>query len=262
MPTSIAVTGKGGVGKTVVSALTVLTLVEHQWRPLLAVDADPNLNLNAALGLPAEETVGSVREETRRQREAQVGGMTTAEFLNYRIRQSLVEGQGFDLIAMGRPEGPGCYCYANEILRNAVDRLASEYKAIVMDCEAGLEHLSRRTTGDLDLMLVVSDPTVRGLETARRALDLVQEVRSKVGQTKVVLNRVRGELPGFLTEHAAQLGLAISALLPEDEQITALDAVGRPFTELSPDSPLRQAVAGLLRDCGLIDGSTGISPVR
>lgn len=252
MSTTIAITGKGGTGKTVVAALTVATLVEHNWRPLLAVDADPNLNLDAALGLRAEETVGSIREAaSRKQREAQ-GGMTLAELLEYRIRESLVEAEGFDLIAMGRPEGPGCYCYANEILRNVLDRLAGAYRGIVIDCEAGLEHFSRRTTGSLDWLLVISDPTVRGLQTARRTLDLVQELDTSVGETRVVLNRVQGEPSEALLKRAEQLGVEVAAWLPQDEQVAALDEEGRPLTELPSNSPLRQAVVRLLTDCGLI----------
>jgi len=252
MPTTIAVTGKGGTGKTVVSALTVLTLVEHNWRPLLAVDADPNLNLDAALGLKVEATVGGVREEAGGRRRGEPGGMSTAEFLEYRVREALLEAQGFDLLAMGRPEGPGCYCYANEILRGALDRLTAAYRAVVVDCEAGLEHFSRRTAGDLDLLLILSDPTTRGLETARRVLDLLREVRTKVGQVLVVLNRVRDEPPASLQECADRLGFPIAAWLPEDPQVRALDAAGRPLTELALDSPLRQAVADLYVNCGLI----------
>jgi CO dehydrogenase maturation factor len=250
MATTIAVTGKGGTGKTVVAALTVLTLVERGWRPLLAVDADPNLNLDAALGMKVEETVGSVRERARD--EAGEGGMTMAEFLDYRVRQSLVEGRGFDLLAMGRPEGPGCYCYANEILRNVLSRVAATYKAIVIDCEAGLEHFSRRTTGDLDFLIVLSDPTLRGLQTARRILDLVDELHTRVGDVRIVVNRVADGLGEEVAQAAAGLGLHIAAVLPEEPQVAALDAAGRPLMELAPDSPLRQAVVGLLTEAGLI----------
>ncbi len=249
MAITIAVTGKGGVGKTAVTALSVLALVEHDWRPLLVVDADPNLNLDAALGVSADETIGAVREWTSEQVNSTQAGMSTTELFEMRIHQSLVEGEGFDLIAMGRPEGPGCYCYANEILRNVLKRMGGNYKGIVVDCEAGLEHLSRRTAGgSLDLMLVLSDPTVRGLQTARRALDLVEELHTSVGDAKVVLNRVRGEPAETLMAAAEELNLEIAACLPEDEQLAALDAAGRPLTELPAESPLRQAVAKLLTD--------------
>ena len=252
MTTTIAVTGKGGTGKTVLSALTIMTLLEHNLRPLLAVDADPNLNLDAALGMHAEDTVGSVREEAREQATGGDSHMPTAEFLDYRIRQSLVEGQGLDLIAMGRPEGPGCYCYANEMLRNVLDRLAKTYRMVVIDCEAGLEHMSRRTTGDVDLLILLSDPTVRGIQTARRALDLMREVRTTPGQFRLVINKVPGELPASLRQTAADLDLEISACLPLDDQVAALDAAGRPLTELPPDSTMRQAVARLLAECGVL----------
>jgi CO dehydrogenase maturation factor len=252
MPTTIAITGKGGTGKTVLSALTVLTLLEHNLRPLLAVDADPNLNLDAVLGMHVDDTVGSVREEARVQAVGGDSHMPTAQFLDYRIRESLVEGKGFDLIAMGRPEGPGCYCYANEMLRNVLDRLAKTYKMVVVDCEAGLEHMSRRTTGDVDLLILLSDPSVRGIQTARRALDLMREVRTTPGEARLVINKVSGELSESLRQTARDLDLPISACLPVDEQVAALDAAGRPLTELPPDSPMLQAVARLLADCGLI----------
>ena len=252
MPTTIAITGKGGTGKTVLSALTVLTLIENNRRPLLAVDADPNLNLDGALGIHAEDTVGRVREETRRQAGGGDSHMPTPEFLDLRIRESLAEGHGFDLIAMGRPEGPGCYCYANEMLRNVLDRLAQAYQVVVIDCEAGLEHMSRRTTGEVDLLILLSDASVRGIQTARRALDLMREVRTAPGEAKLVLNKIPGELSESLVQAARDLDLEISACLPLDPQVAALDAAGRPLTELPFDSPMRQAVARLLADCGLI----------
>jgi CO dehydrogenase maturation factor len=234
----------------VVSALIVQTLVGQGLRPLLAVDADPNLNLDGALGMHAEDTVGRVREEARQQ--AGDSHMPTPQFLDMRIRQSLVEGTGFDLIAMGRPEGPGCYCYANEMLRNVLDRLAQAYRTVVIDCEAGLEHMSRRTTGDVNLLILLSDASVRGIQTARRALDLMREVRTKPGEARLVINKVPGELDQSLADAAHTLDLEISACLPLDEEVAALDAAGRPLTELAPDSPLRKAVAQLLADCGLI----------
>ena len=258
MPKTIAITGKGGTGKTVLSALTVLTLVEHNLRPLLAVDADPNLNLDGALGLHADDTIGRVREEARQQAGGGGDHMPTPQFLDYRTRQSLVEARGFDLIAMGRPEGPGCYCYANEMLRNVLDRLAKSYQIVVIDCEAGLEHMSRRTTGDVDLLLLLSDPSVRGIQTARRALDLMREVRTQPGEARLVINKVPGELSPSLAQAALDLDLQINAVLPLDEQVAALDAAGRPLTELSPDSPLRQAVTRLLADCGLFEAAQPI----
>lgn len=255
MPTTVAVTGKGGTGKTVVSALIVQALVGAGLRPLLAVDADPNLNLDGALGMHAVDTVGRVREEARQRAGGGDGHMPTPQFLDMRIRESLVEGIGFDLIAMGRPEGPGCYCYANEMLRNVLDRLAKAYRAVVIDCEAGLEHMSRRTTGDVDLLILLSDPSVRGIQTARRALDLMREVRTRPGEAILVINKVPGELEESLAQTAAELDLQIRACLPLDPEVAALDAAGRPLTELSEESPLRRAVGQLLSDCGLVAAS-------
>ena len=138
----IAVTGKGGVGKTTVSALMVRLLVEAGQGAVLAVDADPNLNLNTALGVTVEQTVGDVREEGLDRAAQLPGGMAKSEFLQLRVQEALVEHTGFDLLAMGRPEGPGCYCFANSILRACVDRVGKQYAYVVIDCEAGLEHLS------------------------------------------------------------------------------------------------------------------------
>ncbi|MFP3904093.1 MAG: AAA family ATPase [Armatimonadota bacterium] len=253
MSKMIAVTGKGGVGKTAVTALAVDTLVRAGQKPLLAVDADPNLNLDAALGVHAEQTVGGIRENVVDGDEQETAGMTKPEFLDYRIQMSIVEASGFDLIAMGRPEGPGCYCFANEILRDVLGKLARRYSIVVVDCEAGLEHLSRRTTGDVDLLLAVTDPSVRGMQTCRRAIDLLEEVRTSAADIRVVLNRVRGDIPDALAEAAEDLGLEFSIRLPEDENLRTLDALGRPLTELSDDNPFRGAIEELLADCGLID---------
>jgi CO dehydrogenase maturation factor len=147
MSKTIVVAGKGGSGKTVIAALMVKALVESKAGTILAVDADPNRNLDRALGVEAEETVGSIRENMLEEITSLPGGMTKAEYIAYRTQQSIVETDDFDLLAMGRPEGPGCYCYANSIVRQVVDKLSDEYDYVVVDCEAGLEHLSRRTAG-------------------------------------------------------------------------------------------------------------------
>ncbi len=253
MSTMIAVTGKGGVGKTAVTALIVDTLVRAGHAPLLAVDADPNLNLDAALGVQAIQTVGGIRENVVEGEEQDTAGMTKPEFLDYRIQMSIVEASGFDLIAMGRPEGPGCYCFANEILRDVLGKLARRYNTVVVDCEAGLEHLSRRTAGDVDLLLAVTDPSVRGMQTCRRAIDLLEEVNTSAADIRVVLNRVRGDVPDALTEAAEDLELEFAIRLPEDEDLRSLDALGRPLVELPDDNAFRATIEELLADCGLID---------
>jgi CO dehydrogenase maturation factor len=249
----IAVTGKGGVGKTTVAALLIRLLVEAKRGPVLAVDADPNLNLNAALGLPVEQTVGDVRETGAQQTASLPGGMAKSEFLQLRIQQALVESTGFDLLAMGRPEGPGCYCFANSILRACVDRIGKQYAYVVVDCEAGLEHLSRRTAGDVDLLVLLSDPSLRSLDTAARVLQLVAELRTKVAATAFAFTRVSDGLPPELLAAARARGLPDPFSIPEDPEIRDLDLQGKPLVAAAAHSPCLQAVADIARATGLLE---------
>jgi CO dehydrogenase maturation factor len=153
---TIAISGKGGTGKSTIAALIIRWLKDQELGPILAVDADPNVNLNDLLGIRIEETVGAIREEMKKSAHNLPGGMTKQEFLEYKIHASLRETRDFDLIAMGRPEGPGCYCYANNLLRDILKTLSNNYKRVVIDNEAGMEHLSRRTTQRIDNLLLVS----------------------------------------------------------------------------------------------------------
>ena len=251
MPTTIAVTGKGGTGKTTVAALTVRALVERDLTPVLAVDADPNMNLDAALGVKVAFTVGDVREEGLAKVDALPAGMSKTEFLRYRTAQALVEAKGFDLLAMGRPEGPGCYCYANNVLRAAVDHIQAQYRFVVMDAEAGLEHLSRRTTRDVDLLLLLSDASVRGVETAARALKLISELKTGVGRSMLVLTRVES-VPPELDAAILERGLHVDAIIPEDDELRRLDAAGRPLVDVGPQSPALAAVVTTLSAAGII----------
>jgi len=248
----IAVTGKGGVGKTTVAALIVRLLLEADLGPVLAVDADPNLNLNAALGVEVQETVGDLREEGLARADSLPGGMAKTEFLRLRIQQALVESTGFDLLAMGRPEGPGCYCFANSVLRACVDQLGSNYRHVVIDCEAGLEHLSRRTAGDLDLLLVLADPSVRSVETAVRVMELVDHLQTKVGQRAFAFTRVAdGDSPRLL-EAARERGLPTPEAIPEDPEVRDLDAAGRPLVSVGEHSLCLTAVRRLLQSTGFL----------
>lgn len=249
----IAVTGKGGVGKTTVAALVVRALVEAGNGAVLAVDADPNLNLDTALGLKAEETVGDVREAGLDRSAELPGGMAKAQFLELRIQQALVEAKGFDLLAMGRPEGPGCYCFANSILRACVDQLGKQYRYVVVDCEAGLEHLSRRTAGDVEVLILLSDPSVRSLDTVKRVLDLIEELDTKVGKMAFAFTRVADGVPEVLKEAAKERGLPVPHAIPEDPELRELDVNGRALTDVGGDSPAYQAVKGLLREVGVLE---------
>ncbi|MBI5955541.1 MAG: AAA family ATPase [Chloroflexi bacterium] len=242
--TTIAIAGKGGTGKTTVAGLLIKYLRDKNEGSVLAIDADPSANLNAVLGLPLESTVGDIREETL----ARVGsgsmqaGVAKQDYLDYRINEALVEGPGVDLLAMGRPEGPGCYCAANNMLRVIIDRLAKSYSYVVIDNEAGLEHLSRRTTRDVDVLLIVSDPTLRGITAAGRVVEVINELKTKVGRHYLVINRADGELPRAISEAIARYGLNLIGSVPVDDAVAAFDAVGKPTVDLPPEAPAYRAV--------------------
>jgi CO dehydrogenase maturation factor len=248
MTTTIAIAGKGGTGKTTIAGLLARRLAELHEGPVLAIDADPASNLNDVLGLPLEKTVGDIREDTSAKARANLlePGIAKADLLDYEINANVVEGTGLDLLAMGRPEGPGCYCAANSMLRTIVDRIAASYAWVVIDNEAGLEHLSRRTTRDVDALLIVSDPSVRGLTTAGRIVDLIDELKTRVGRHYLIVNRVVGDLTPELEEVIAERGLNLLAVIPDDPSVAAFDAAGRPLVELPPDSAVVGALAGIL----------------
>ena len=245
MSWTLAITGKGGVGKTTLAALAVRWLVEHDRTPVLAVDADPNTCLDAVLGVKAACTVGGVREEAKRIAQGDsAGGMGKQELLDLKIQEALVESGKFDLIAMGRPEGPGCYCYANNVLRSVLSRLAGRYPAVVIDNEAGLENLSRRTVQRADWLLFVAEPSARGLTTARPLYDLALEMQINTGAMGVVVNRARN---GASVERAQKLfdGTPVQVLgaIPEDAELAAQDLEGAPVFSLSRQSFAQRAAA-------------------
>ena len=239
---TIAIAGKGGTGKTTVSALFIKLL--SQKGLVLAVDADPSTNLSQALGLPLDEsrTVGKIREKMAEDvsKDRLSPDVGKPEYLYSKVVESLIESKGFDLLTMGRPEGPGCYCASNEFLRACLDKLVKEYKYsyVVMDCEAGMEHISRQTTRDVDALLLMSDPTMKGVTTAARMNELIKELRSNVGRIGLVINRVRGELSTEIRKAIEDSGLQILALIPEDPDMAGLEMQGKPVTGLPPESPM------------------------
>lgn len=251
MATTIAIAGKGGTGKTTIAALLIKLL--SQKGVVLAVDADPSTNLNQALGLTVEETVGGVRE--RVSEAAKSGsispGTTKQEVFDLEIRAALVESKGLDLLAMGRPEGPGCYCAANEWLRRSLDRLAQDYRYVVMDCEAGMEHISRQTTRDVDVLLIVSDLTQRGIITAARIKELIGKLRTRVGKIRLVVNRAPNGLPPEIVKLIDSHQLELIATIPEDPNLSDLEVKGMPAVELPPDSPLQLKVKEISNKLGL-----------
>jgi CO dehydrogenase maturation factor len=236
----IALAGKGGTGKTSIAGLTVRYIVEKRNKPVLAVDADSNACLNEALGVPVHATIGSLREESLeaiRRGGERPGGMSMEQLFDYQVSQSVIEAKGFDLMVMGRPEGPGCYCAANNIIRKYTDKLSETYPYVVIDNEAGMEHLSRRTTHKVDLLLIVSDPTVRGIRTARRIADLVKELNLDIDRYALIINRVAGEEGGELKVFAESLGLEVAGLVPQDRSVFENDLAGKAICDLPVASP-------------------------
>ena len=237
------------MGKTTLAALAVRYLTQRGLAPVLAVDADPNTNLDALLGVHADKAVGTVREDVRRitlTQSTSVGGMGKQQLLAMKIQESLIESERFDLLAMGRPEGPGCYCYANNILREAIRRLADDYRAVVIDNEAGLENLSRRIVRRVDELLFVADPSLRGLLTARRLYELAVEMEVEAGSMSVVINRVRD--PRSLDRARALFEgsrVAVAGAIPEDAELGARDAAGEPIFTLAAENPVFIAAAGI-----------------
>jgi CO dehydrogenase maturation factor len=244
----IAFAGKGGTGKTTLSGLTIRYLKERRKGPILAVDADANSNLNEVLGLKVYATVGGLREQSLTTVRAgdRPGGMSMDELFDYQVQQCLIEAKGFDLLVMGRPEGPGCYCAANNIIRKYTDKMSEDYPYVVMDNEAGLEHLSRRTTHDVDLLIIVSDPTVRGIITAKRIIELVKELSLKVKSSALIINRIGNESEEDLKKVASDQGLNITGFIPSDEKVFEYDITGIPLINLPADAKSLKALYSIL----------------
>src|SRR3989338_4327653 len=211
----VAVAGKGGVGKTTISSMLVHHLLKID-KPVLAVDADPNSNLNAALGLEYEETIADIREEVKKQTPE---SFSKSEFFGLRLEQALIEGDGFDLLVMCRPEGPGCYCAVNNILREYLAKISKKYKFVVIDNEAGMEHLSRRTAADIDLLLLVTDPTVVGINSAINAFNTAKSAGIKIKDITLVINKSRGGLSADKIKLIESPGLKIGGYIDFQDEI-------------------------------------------
>ncbi len=246
---TIAISGKGGTGKTTLAAMIVHLLNRHGAGPVLAVYGDPNVNLNDLLGVELRDTIGAIREDMRGHGEAGIpGGMSKQQFLEYKIQSSVVEAPGFDLLAMGRPEGPGCYCYANNLLRDILKTLSANYAYVVIDNEAGMEHLSRRTVQLIDHLLFVSDPTLRGIRAAGRISRLLRELDTRVRNKSLVLNRTRGPVcvPDEVARAIEDEGLELLHTVPWDEALLGLDQGEGSIFSLPEDSPAFAAVERLI----------------
>jgi CO dehydrogenase maturation factor len=247
MSKTIALAGKGGTGKTTIAALLIHSLIPRVRGPLLAVDADPASNLHMALGMPMPTTLGEIREQMANTANTNQLGVSISrqEYLDREVRMALEESRKVDLIAMGRPEGQGCYCAFNHLLRQIMDNLSRSYEYVVIDNEAGMEHLSRRTTRDVDLLLLVTDPTMRGVHTVSEMIELSHEVEINVKRMMLVVNRVQDGLPQPLQEAIEGLDIEVAAVIPADDGVNQLDAMGQPLVQLNGSSPALQAMETL-----------------
>lgn len=258
MPTTIALAGKGGVGKTTTAGMVIKYLAQSQPSAILAIDADPSSNLNMVLGLDLEWTVGDIREGMLEQVKQSLtaggaamgtlpGGVNKREYLNYEIRSSLAEGAQFDLIAMGRSEGPGCYCAVNHNLREVVDELSKSYRYVVIDNEAGMEHLSRRTTRDVQALLVVTDPTQRGIVAAERIAGFRKDMDINIEHVYLIVNRMRTDtIPAPLQQRIDAMDIELLGTIPADDELAEFEFSGRPLVELGDNSPVFKAISEMM----------------
>jgi len=243
---NIAVAGKGGSGKTSVASLIIRYLKKNGTGPILAIDADPNANLGESLGLSVKQTVGSVLADFQGEKINIPPGMTKEAYLDYKLNEIIVESKGLDLVTMGRGEGPECYCYPNLILRKFADTLAENYAYMVMDNEAGMEHLSRRTTQNIDELFIISDHSVKGVRTVARIRDLVSELKLVVRKEFVIINFVPTELAPLVADELARLGIDPIATIPLDEEVYEYDLKLKPMLDLPDTSKAVRAVNDLM----------------
>jgi CO dehydrogenase maturation factor len=232
---NIAVAGKGGTGKTSVASLVIRYLLKNDLGPVLAVDADPNANLSESLGLEVRQTVGRILNEFQGDKLNIPAGMTKEAYLEYQLNVAITESKGMDLITMGRGEGPECYCYPNTVIRKMVDDWAKNYSYVVMDNEAGMEHLSRRTTQNVDELLLVSDHTIKGLRAVARIRELAKELKLVIKRESVIINNVSGEIDPLMRAEMERLGIAPAAVIPADEELKRYDLEQKPLFGL-PDT--------------------------
>ncbi len=242
----IGITGKGGVGKTTFASLLIGAIIEKKLGVILAVDADPNYNLNQKLGVDIENTIGDLREDIIKAVDSLPQSMSKYDYVEYQVRLALTESENFDLLVMGRQEGPGCYCYINNILRSYVDTLSDNYDFIVIDNEAGMEHLSRRTTKAMEVLFVISDASKIGIETAGRIRKLAEAMDLKIGKYALVINRITpNDLVNFI-ESAKQQGFFDVFIIPADIELERFNIEGKSLLSLPEESKVKIKVAAIL----------------
>ncbi len=253
MSFNIAVAGKGGSGKTSITSLVIRYLMKNGSGPILAIDADPNANLGESLGLDVKQTVGSVLNEFQKDKINIPPGMSKQTYLDYKLNEIIVESKGLDLVTMGRGEGPDCYCAPNLVLKNFTDSLAENYAYVVMDNEAGMEHLSRRTTQNIDRLLIISDHSVKGIRTVARIRDLVSELKLVVKRHLIIVSFAPTKLDPLVTEELDRLGIDLTATIPLDEELYQYDLKLKSLLDLPDTSEAVTAVNGLMTN--LLNGN-------
>ncbi|MBO5953030.1 MAG: AAA family ATPase [Oscillospiraceae bacterium] len=254
MPHTIAVAGKGGVGKTTICGMLIDHLCATGKGPVLVVDADANANLNEVLGVQAETTLGTIREEMAQAelKKTIPAGMTKADYAEIKFNSALIEEGDFDMLIMGRTQGKGCYCYVNGVLKTQMDKYAKNYNYIVMDNEAGLEHVARGTLPHVDTMLLISDCSRRGIQAAGRVAEMIGEMELKPGRMGLIVNRAPdGQLDPGTKEEIERQGLTLYGVLPQNDAIYRCDCEGAPSSKLPADDPTKQALKTVLQSLGL-----------
>jgi len=234
MAFSIALAGKGGTGKTTLAGMLVKYLIQSGRSPVLAVDADSNANLNEVLGLTVSDTLGNAREEMKKGDVP--SGMTKDVFMSMKLEQAVIEAKGYDLVVMGQPEGSGCYCAANTLLTAFLERLRHNYPYIVIDNEAGMEHISRLTTSNVDILLIVSDTSRRGLQAAVRINELSKDLNIGVGKSYLVVNQAKNGLSEDALKIVEDANLELAGTVPEDDMVYEYDLKGQPTMEMPDES--------------------------
>ncbi len=247
----IAVAGKGGVGKTTTCGLIIEALTRREKGPLLVVDADANSNLNEVLGVEVETTLGDIREEMARAELMKVSpipsGMTKQEYAEYKFNSALIEEDDFDMLVMGRTQGKGCYCYVNGVLKAQIDKYVDHYAYMVIDNEAGLEHISRGTLPHVDTLLLISDCSRRGIQAVARIAEMVEDLELKPGTMQLIVNRApNGELNEGVREEIEKHGLKLLGVLPQDENVYEADCEGKPSAKVPEDSPVKVALNAVM----------------
>ena len=245
MSYTIAVAGKGGTGKTTITAFLVDYLAKNKYGSVLALDADPNSTLNQALGIEVNQTIVGILDKIANMKDGLPAGMTKDRYIEYEVQNSVSEGKGYDLLAMGRPEGPGCYCYANNVLRGIIEKLSGAYDFVVIDNEAGMEHLSRRTTRSIDAFFIISDFSRVGVRSAKRISDLAKEMGLKIKEEFFIVNMARGDA-ALLKNEIDKSGLNFMGAIPFDEDIENLSLTEKPATGISDRGSFKKAFENIM----------------